>query len=95
MNSHPTATAPNDDNDTSPNPTSNRRPQHMIKQAATPMIGAINGAISSDGTTPQALLEQVREAPVMTGLNLAEQVSTRQPYDWDRPCAAGFDTRLQ
>ncbi|CAK6696264.1 Carbamoyl-phosphate synthase small chain [Synechococcus sp. CBW1107] len=57
--------------------------------------GAINGAISSDGTTPQALLEQVREAPVMTGLNLAEQVSTRQPYDWDRPCAAGFDTRLQ
>ena len=57
--------------------------------------GAINGAISSDGTTPQALLELVREAPVMTGLNLAEQVSTHQPYDWDRPCAAGFDTRLQ
>ncbi len=57
--------------------------------------GAINGAISSDGTTPQALLEQVRSAPSMQGLNLAAQVSTREPYGWQIPCAVEFDARLQ
>ena len=57
--------------------------------------GAINGAISTDGTTPIALLEQVRSAPSMQGLNLAAQVSTTHPYTWDTPCAAGFDARLQ
>ena len=57
--------------------------------------GAVNGAISSDGTSPQELLEQVRSAPSMTGLNLAAQVSTREPYTWTKPCPAAFDTRLQ
>ena len=57
--------------------------------------GAINGAISSDGTSPQALLEQVRSAPSMAGLNLAERVSTREPYDWTALCAADFDQRRQ
>ena len=57
--------------------------------------GAINGAISTDGTAPVALLEQVRSAPSMQGLNLAAQVSTTIPYTWDTPCAAGFDARLQ
>jgi carbamoyl-phosphate synthase small subunit len=57
--------------------------------------GAINGAISTDGTAPVALLEQVRTAPSMQGLNLAAQVSTATPYTWETPCAAGFDTRIQ
>ena len=57
--------------------------------------GAVNGAISSDGTSPQELLEQVRSAPSMTGLNLAAQVSTREPYTWTKPCPAAFDARLQ
>ncbi|WP_254967001.1 glutamine-hydrolyzing carbamoyl-phosphate synthase small subunit [Cyanobium sp. CH-040] len=57
--------------------------------------GAINGAISSDGTTPQALLAAVRSAPSMEGLNLTAQVSTREPYTWSEPCGATFDTRLQ
>jgi carbamoyl-phosphate synthase small subunit len=57
--------------------------------------GAINGAISTDGTSPQALLEQVRSAPSMQGLNLAAAVSTREPYTWQKPCTAAFDTRLQ
>jgi carbamoyl-phosphate synthase small subunit len=57
--------------------------------------GAINGAISSDGSTPQALLDQVRSAPPMQGLNLAAQVSTAQPYTWQQPCTADFDTRLE
>ena len=57
--------------------------------------GAVNGAISSDGTSPQALLEQVRSAPSMTGLNLAAQVSTREAYTWTKPCLAAFDARMQ
>jgi carbamoyl-phosphate synthase small subunit len=57
--------------------------------------GAINGAISTDGASPQALLEQVRTAPSMQGLNLAAAVSTREPYTWQHPCSASFDARLQ
>ena len=57
--------------------------------------GAINGAISSDGSTAQQLLERVRSAPSMAGLNLAQQVSTREAYQWDSLCPAGFDQRLQ
>jgi carbamoyl-phosphate synthase small subunit len=57
--------------------------------------GAINGAISSDGTSPSQLLEQLRSAPSMNGLNLAAQVSTREPYRWDQLCAASFDQRIR
>jgi carbamoyl-phosphate synthase small subunit len=57
--------------------------------------GALNGAISTDGTPPAELLAQVRSAPSMQGLNLAAQVTTREPYHWSQPCGASFDTRLQ
>jgi carbamoyl-phosphate synthase small subunit len=57
--------------------------------------GAINGAISSDGSSPQQLLEQVRSAPSMAGLNLADGVSTKVPYAWTALCPAAFDQRLQ
>ena len=57
--------------------------------------GAINGAISSDGSTPQQLLDRVRSAPSMAGLNLAERVSTPEPYTWSALCSASFDQRRQ
>ncbi len=57
--------------------------------------GAINGAISTDGSTPQALLEQVRSAPSMAGLNLAQRVSTKAAYEWSALCPAAFDQRIQ
>jgi carbamoyl-phosphate synthase small subunit len=57
--------------------------------------GAINGAISTDGSSPQALLEQVRSAPSMAGLNLAQRVSTTAGYEWSALCPAAFDQRLQ
>ncbi len=57
--------------------------------------GAMNGAISSDGSDALSLLERVRSSPSMEGLNLAEAVSTASPYPWDRLSAAGFDQRLQ
>ncbi|MEO1001605.1 MAG: glutamine-hydrolyzing carbamoyl-phosphate synthase small subunit [Cyanobacteria bacterium J06638_7] len=57
--------------------------------------GAVNGALSSDGSTPEALLQAVRAAPLMEGLNLAATVTTAEPYCWSEPCPAGFDARLQ
>jgi carbamoyl-phosphate synthase small subunit len=55
--------------------------------------GAINGAISSDGTPPQELLAAVQAAPSMQGLNLAATVSTPEPYSWTAVCGANFDAR--
>ena len=57
--------------------------------------GAMNGAISTDGSTPQHLLERVQAMPSMAGLNLAKDVSTMEPYTWSSLCPAAFDKRLQ
>jgi len=57
--------------------------------------GAMNGVISTDGRSPADLLDQVRQAPSMEGLNLADQVTTATPYQWSSPCAVGFDQRFK
>ena len=57
--------------------------------------GSINGAISSEGLSPAVLLERVRAAPSMDGLNLAATVSTGESYGWSRLCEAEFDQRVQ
>ena len=57
--------------------------------------GAMNGVISTDGRSPADLLDQVRQAPSMEGLNLADQVTTATPYQWSSPCTVGFDQRLR
>jgi carbamoyl-phosphate synthase small subunit len=45
-------------------------------------IGAMNGAISTEILDPEQLLQAVRHAPSMTGLNLVKEVSTNQVYEW-------------
>lgn len=57
--------------------------------------GAMNGVICTDGRSPADLLDQVRQAPSMEGLNLADQVTTSTPYQWSSPCAVAFDQRLK
>ncbi len=42
--------------------------------------GAMRVGISSVENQPQALLERVQAAPVMSGAHLADQVSTEEPY---------------
>lgn len=44
--------------------------------------GAMNGGISSEILDPALLLEQVKAAPSMEGLNLAQEVSTDHTYEW-------------
>lgn len=58
-------------------------------------VGAMNGVISSDGSTPKQLMELLQQAPSMEGLNLADQVSTKAPYSWRSTCSVGFDQRLK
>ncbi|MCP9810573.1 glutamine-hydrolyzing carbamoyl-phosphate synthase small subunit [Synechococcus lacustris] len=57
--------------------------------------GAMNGAVSSDGTSAKTLHEMVCSAPSMEGLNLAQQVSTPKPYSWQQLSPVGFDQRLK
>ena len=55
--------------------------------------GAMNGVICSDGRSPAALLEELKAAPSMEGLNLASHVSTKDTYRWTSACCVGFDQR--
>lgn len=44
--------------------------------------GAMNGAISTEILDPADLLARVQRAPSMEGLNLVNEVSTSEPYEW-------------
>ncbi len=57
--------------------------------------GTMNAAISSDGLdSPSGLLEKIRKQPLMTGLNLTTEVTTKKPYKWDLCSSVEFDKRL-
>ncbi len=47
--------------------------------------GAMNGAISTEILDPAELLNLVRSAPSMTGLNLVNAVTTQVTYEWTEP----------
>ena len=47
--------------------------------------GAMNGAISTEILDPAELLNLVRSAPSMAGLNLVDRVTTTQVYEWSQP----------
>ncbi len=53
--------------------------------------GAMNGAISSEILDPQVLLARVNASPSMLGLNLVEEVTTAQAYEWCEPTAAAWE----
>jgi carbamoyl-phosphate synthase small subunit len=58
-------------------------------------LGPMNGVISSDGRPPLELLEDLKQAPSMEGLNLADQVTTPTAYRWTKSCSVAFDQRFQ
>lgn len=47
--------------------------------------GAIMGALSTDGTEPDALVARAKAGGSMEGRGLAHEVSTREPYTWSEP----------
>jgi carbamoyl-phosphate synthase small subunit len=54
-------------------------------------LGAMNGGISTEVLDPQKLLEQVKAAPSMQGLNLAQTVTTSQVYEWKEPTLPAWE----
>ncbi|ELR98634.1 glutamine-hydrolyzing carbamoyl-phosphate synthase small subunit [Gloeocapsa sp. PCC 73106] len=44
--------------------------------------GAMNGAISTEILEPDKLLPLVQSAPLMAGLNLVKEVTTKEIYEW-------------
>ncbi len=55
--------------------------------------GAMNGGISTTILNAQELLQQVWQAPSMTGLNLAQSVTTPKGYEWLEPTQRGWECR--
>lgn len=53
--------------------------------------GAMNGGISTEILDPDELLQQVQDAPSMTGLNLVREVTTPTPYEWSESTDARWE----
>ncbi len=53
--------------------------------------GAMNGAISTEILDPAELLNLVHSAPTMTGLNLVDNVTTPEIYEWLEPSEAMWE----
>ncbi|MDE3136598.1 MAG: glutamine-hydrolyzing carbamoyl-phosphate synthase small subunit [Acidobacteriota bacterium] len=47
-------------------------------------VGALRGIISTDGTSPERLVEEARALPSMAGLELAGRVSCERRYPWTK-----------
>ena len=47
--------------------------------------GVMRGVLSANGGDAKELVERARQAPSMTGLDLATRVSTVEPYEWTQP----------
>lgn len=45
-------------------------------------VGAMNGALSTEILDPDELLQQLQDAPSMEGLNLVQEVTTQEVYEW-------------
>lgn len=54
-------------------------------------LGAMNGAISTEILDPTELLEKVQSAPSMAGLNLVQEVTTKEVYQWSEPTNAAWE----
>jgi len=54
-------------------------------------LGAMNGGISTEILDPETLLAQVKAAPSMQGLNLAQTVTTSRIYEWQEPTPAAWE----
>jgi len=53
--------------------------------------GAMNGGISTDILDPNELLERVNAAPSMSGLNLVNEVTTSEVYEWLEPTTTAWE----
>lgn len=54
-------------------------------------VGSMNGAISTEILDPAALHKRVLEAPSMEGLNLTQEVTTAEAYEWNEPTQQNWE----
>lgn len=54
-------------------------------------VGAMNGGISTSILDVAELLEQIKSAPNMTGLNLVGEVTTSAMYEWSDPTTSVWE----
>ncbi len=58
--------------------------------------GSMNGVISTEiDLSPKELLERLKKAPNIKGLNMAKKVSTKTQYKWNSLCNVSFDKRIK
>ena len=57
------------------------------------VLGAMNGAISTEILNPEKLLLRVQAAPKMAGLNLVKKVTTEEVYEWSETTNASWEFR--
>lgn len=55
--------------------------------------GAMNGGISTEIIDPAELLKKVQAAPSMAGLNLVQEVTTSEVYEWSEPTENRWEFR--
>ena len=55
--------------------------------------GSMNGVLTSEEKSVETCLNLIHETPKMEGLNLSENVSTKQQYLWQKPTETEFDVR--
>ena len=55
--------------------------------------GSMKGIITSEDKPVESCLHIVNETPIMEGLNLSKEVSTKKEYLWDTPTETDFDVR--
>ncbi len=53
--------------------------------------GAMNGALSTEVLDPSELLRQLQDTPPMTGLNLVDQVTTPEVYEWTETTSPAWE----
>ncbi|MEM7726468.1 MAG: glutamine-hydrolyzing carbamoyl-phosphate synthase small subunit [Cyanobacteria bacterium P01_A01_bin.45] len=54
-------------------------------------VGAMNGGISTEILDELELLQKVKAAPLMNGLNLAKEVTTTSVYEWTQPTLQNWE----
>ena len=55
--------------------------------------GSMNGIITSENKTLESCIKKIHETPKMEGLNLSNEVSTKEQYLWQSPTETDFDVR--
>jgi len=59
------------------------------------IFGAMNGGISTEILDVNELLQKVKAAPNMLGLNLAKEVTTSEVYEWSESTSADWEFNAQ